>query len=73
MQEAGYSLSNVVKVIGWLGLENDFDDFEAAYTTFFPVNATTNPSRSMALADFLTGANSRVELEFIAYVGTEEI
>jgi len=27
----------------------------------------------MALADFLTGNNSRVELEFIVYVGKETI
>jgi len=27
----------------------------------------------MALADFLTGNNSRIELEFIAYVGKEQI
>jgi len=62
-----------VKVIGCLGLENDFSDFEEAYVTFFPANSTQNPSRSMALADALTGSNSRIELEFIAYVGAGEI
>jgi len=48
-------LANVVKVVGWLGLENDFYDFNQAYETFFPANDTTNPARSMGLNDFLTG------------------
>jgi len=73
IQEAKATLDQVVKVRGWLGLDCDFAEFNRAYATVFPANSPSNPARSMSLADFLTGNNSRVELEFVVYVGTETI
>ncbi len=38
LEEVGCTLDNVVKANGWLATDADFNDFNDAYSTFFPAN-----------------------------------
>ena len=59
---AGCTLEDVMKTMVWLDDARDFDEFNRAYSEFFPGN---NPARSTMQATNMVG--TKVEIEAIAY------
>jgi reactive intermediate/imine deaminase len=58
----GCTLEDVVKTTVWLDDARDFDEFNRAYTEFFPGN---KPARSTLQAKNMAG--TKIEIEAIAY------
>ena len=59
---AGCTLDDVVKTTVWLEDARDFEEFNRAYTEFFPDN---KPTRSTLQAKNVVG--TKIEIEAIAY------
>jgi reactive intermediate/imine deaminase len=59
---AGCTLEDVVKTTVWLDDARDFDEFNRAYSEFFPGN---KPARSTIQAKNMVG--TKIEIEVIAY------
>ena len=59
---AGCTLEDVVKTTVWLEDARDFEEFNRAYTEFFPDN---KPTRSTLRAKNVVG--TKIEIEAIAY------
>ena len=59
---AGCTLEDVVQTAVWLDDASEFDEFNRAYTEFFPGNT---PARSTLQAKNMAG--TKVEIEAIAY------
>ena len=59
---AGCTLDDVVKTTVWLEDARDFEEFNRAYTEFFPDN---KPTRSTLRAKNVVG--TKIEIEAIAY------
>ena len=62
LEEAGCTLSDVVKSMVWLTDRSDFPGFNAVYAEYFPDDP---PARSAVVNDLLVDV--RVEVEVVAY------
>ena len=64
LERAGTDLNHIVKINVYLTNSDDFDEFNAAYTRYFPGD---KPACICVVAGMTI--NATVEMDFIAYLG----